>query len=314
MRSTSSSPLAPRISRRRLLVSLLSAVFVLSFGAGLCRAEVHGGIEIGAKGVKITVVRATSGGDGLQMKVELATTANTTLVADLARTGAFAPEALEQTVAAVGKAYGRIRDEFKVAPERIYIVGSSGLFSAIREKPDLIDANKKRLADAVRQATDKAMDFLSDEREAELSIDGIIPRSAAATGLVLDIGSGNTKGGFKESKTGKYVSFSVPLGTVTFTDLVKKKAAEGRGTFGKVAAEQREGMLRPTLAWQMVGKPALLERPRVYLSGGSVWAITTLAHPGDRRPFVALTRADVGRYRTSPRSRTRGIGPKRKPT
>src|SRR5262249_46841679 len=60
---------------------LLSALLLAPTPA---RAELHGGIEIGAKGVKATVIDARPGPDGLAVKVLLAGTHNSTLVAGIA--------------------------------------------------------------------------------------------------------------------------------------------------------------------------------------------------------------------------------------
>src|SRR5207237_384518 len=81
---------------------------------------------------------------------------------------------------------------------RLYVVGSSGLFSAIEGKKDAVKANQDALAEAIREACGLKMTFIDVTREAELSIDGVIPAKHAAVSMLLDIGSGNTKGGFRD--------------------------------------------------------------------------------------------------------------------
>lgn len=271
------------------LAMLLSSVLF----PGQARAERHGGVEIGAKGVKATVVQATNQANGLQLKIELGKTTNTTLAAGLASSGQFDPQALEETVRAVSQFFTQIRDEHKVPPERIYLVASSGLFAPLKDKPDLLQANHQRLSEAIKKATGKSLDFLDSTREAELTIAGVLPKSANDTGLVIDIGSGNTKGGYRQPKTGKFATLAIPYGTVTLTDTIRKKAEETKASFSKQASDLAADTVKPALLQQIEQHSGIRERNPVYLSGGIVWAVSTLTHPGDRGAYVPLTREDI---------------------
>jgi exopolyphosphatase/pppGpp-phosphohydrolase len=272
--------------------------------AGQARAEVHGGIEIGAKGVKATVLDVTAGADGYKVKELLAGTKNTTLTAGLAASGRFNADAVRDTAGAVAAFAARMRQEYRVPPERLYVVGSSGLFSALAGKEDAIAANRDLLAAAVRDACGLAIQFIDVCREVELSVEGTIPARDAETAALFDIGGGNTKGGYREGKA--IVSAGIPLGTVTFTDFVKKRA--GQVGFAGTAEALRDEVLVPALRKALKGKPGLTERQRIYLSGGSCWALATLARPGDRGPYVALTAEDVAAYRKTVRD-ARGAFP-----
>ena len=95
------------------------------------RAEVYGGIEIGGKGIKATVVQVTPDADGYDVKIDMAKTANTALVSGLAESGRFADTAIKDTVREVEVFYKRMRDEHKVPADRIYVISSSGLFDDV---------------------------------------------------------------------------------------------------------------------------------------------------------------------------------------
>src|SRR5262249_5207262 len=137
------------------------------------RAELFGGVEIGAKGIKATVIDARPGPDGLAVKVLLAGTHNSTLVAGIASKGKFDPAALKDAAAAV-RAYAReMEKKYKVPKGNIYVVASSGIFTPIAKDTKAVAANRARLAGAIREATGRSLDFISVEQEAHLSILGI---------------------------------------------------------------------------------------------------------------------------------------------
>ena len=101
--------------------------------------------------------------------------------------------------------------------------------------------------------------------------------------VLLDIGSGNTKGG-AEQPGGGLMTFGIPLGTVTFSDMVKKVA--GPDGFAGVAAVLRKHVVTPQLLESLEGKQELLRRKRVYLAGGTIWAVVTFTRPADRGDFA----------------------------
>jgi hypothetical protein len=254
-------------------------------------AELHGGIEIGAKGVKATVVEAIGEGDDIEFKVKSAGTTNTALAAGVDKVGRFDPKALATTVQAIKKYHDQLRKEFKVAPERIHVVASSGLFAAIADKPQRIEANQRSLSEAVKKNIGVNLTFIDVKREAELSIVGTLPRNRRRTGLLIDIGGGNTKGGCLD-KEGKYATFGVPFGTVTFSEFARKKKA----TDSKALASLGVETLTPLLKKRFADLPDVAKRDRVYLSGGVVWAVTTFVHPTLAKSFTPLTLKEVEQF------------------
>jgi exopolyphosphatase/pppGpp-phosphohydrolase len=255
------------------------------------RAEIHGGIEIGSKGVKATVLEVNGEGEKTVFKVKLADSTNTALVAGIAKEGRFAPAALMETVQAVKKYQDRFRGEFRVDPEHIYVVGSSGLFASLSGKAEPIKKNQQILADAVKKGTGLAMTFIDVQREAELSILGTLPKNRRETGVLIDIGGGNTKGGYRIAR-GKYATFGVPLGTLTFSALAKKKNVKD----GKSLIKLGDETLPPLMKKELSALPDLAKRESVYLSGGVVWAAATFAHPGDAQTFTHLTLKEVEQF------------------
>lgn len=273
-------------STSRLLVCL---AFCLASPA-LARADVHGGIEIGAKGIRAIAVDCAAKGEP---KILMLENKNTTLVADLAAKKQFSPETLKATAEIVAELAKKIRADFKVPDARLYVVGSSGLFAPLEGDEKLIKTNKDQLVQAIRTAAGITMDFVTVVREAELTITSVVPANLRAESVLMDIGSGNTKGGAEVAGSG-LVTFGIPFGTVSFHDRVKKDAA--KDNFVATAMSLRKEIVMPKLRESLQGKPELVKRKRVYVAGGTVWALATFMKPADRGSFVSLVPRDIDAF------------------
>jgi hypothetical protein len=253
--------------------------------------SLYAGIEIGAKGVKATVLQVdtTKGTHDAKALMPLKTF-NITLMSGVAETGRFSPAAIEDTAKGVQKLFAQMRDQYKVATERIRIIGSSGL-----KKPDGSDVeNKDELVQKIQNATGTKMSFLDAEQEVRDSIAGTVPTEFLRTGILLDIGSGNTKGGYQEgnSEDDQFVTMTLPHGTVSFTDEIAKRSLTS-DNFSQQAEKLRAEILLPAFRQELGRKPGLINRRHVYLSGGIVWAMVTLLHPANREANVNITADDV---------------------
>src|SRR5262249_38184689 len=154
--------------------------------------------------------------------------------------GNYTDKGIEQTLKAIKAAFKAARDKHKVAAANIHVVGSSGV-------PDA--KNRPALVAAVKKAIDKDLRFIDDKTEVELSILGIVPREHRKDALLLDIGGGNTKGGFLTD--GKpMVYFAIPYGSVVFADRVRKDATKNEETFAKAAERLRGQLLVPPMKKQ----------------------------------------------------------------
>jgi hypothetical protein len=273
--------------------------------------ELHGGIEIGPKGIKCIAIRVAGADEGFEVKILYTELINTTLMQT--RNNQFTPEAVRDTGVAVQRFHQRMRQEYRIPLDQIYLVVSS---SVIADNPqDLITEIQKR--------TNQSPTFLDVDTEAQLLIAGAVPKqyrvSSPGQGkprwprwldnrgisILVDIGSGNTKGGyvqFRQVTFGKteadYVTWGMPKGTVTFTNEISKTMGEATDypTFAKRAQALSNELLRVPLRSEAARKPGLINRKKVYLTGGIVWAMTTLLYPEDRRSFTPLTVEDINRF------------------
>jgi hypothetical protein len=256
----------------------------------------YGGIEIGAKGVKPIVIKFNAMNED-EEKYDFVPrdTINTTLIQGVQRTNNFSQQAILETVEVVNKLYQEMQKIDKVPSENIYIVGSSAL-----QKAD----NKNVLSQEILKATKKSMSFLDSKEEVFLSISNLLPKKYSNSSILIDIGSGNTKGGYQISRStvdtiydyDNFVTFSIPYGTVTLTDKLFKNTQLNNIEFTNEANRLlKKGIVLP-LKEQIDRKPGLLNRSRVYLSGGIVWAIATLTHPENRKPVVKITSQDINAF------------------
>jgi hypothetical protein len=73
------------------------------------------------------------------------------------------------------------------------------------------------------------------------------------------------------------------------------------GAMGLASAES----LRQARRREREGKPGLVNRKRVYLTGNVAWGVVALVHPEDQQPFVPLTSEVIewfaGKVARSPR-------------
>ena len=270
--------------------------------------KLHGGIEIGSRGVKATAINFTRKGNGYDVKILYTETINTSIMK--LKDNRFTPEGLKEAADAVEKMFTKLQAEYQVPVEQIYIVGSSGL------RAD----NKPELVSAVNKAIGRPMSFLTVELEVQLSIAGTIPRkrddetkplNEREVALLLDIGSGNTKGGYQQPDSPKeeFVTMGIPFGTVSFTNEVNKLRKVEADLSGFVADAMviAPGILNEQLRKEVEKKPGMLYRKRVYLSGGIIWAMATLMHPDNRRAFVTLTTDDIAMFHYRARNDMDGL-------
>ncbi len=303
---------------RRLMIQirgiLLPAALIVGAAlAGICEAtaqtrrpatpqELYGGIEIGAKGIKSLVLRVVSEDEGYNVTILNAEVINTTLVQT--RDGKFTQQAIRDTGQVVQRFYQRMQQEFRVPADQINVIGNSGL----------IGDNPQDIADEVKRRIGVEIDFLDIETEVQLTIAGTIPRryrvgrtwyDNRSVSVMVDVGSGNTKGGYQQLRQvaiGRpdydYVSWGMPIGTVTFTNEVNKLAGGDTDlqSFIKRSQELSVSLLRPTIRNEVSRKPGLLNRKKVYVSGGVVWSMVTLLHPEDRRSYIPVTLNDINTF------------------
>ncbi|MBL7722905.1 MAG: tetratricopeptide repeat protein [Chitinophagaceae bacterium] len=252
--------------------------------------DLYAGVEIGARGIKLSVIEVKLGKNGAnEYLLKMDTSINTDAAA-------LSYQSEKETFDAITFFYNMIRKKYQIPSSSIHIVISSGL------KQELDKYNKvEYFAQVVRP---KDLDpkirirYITVEEESELSFKGIVPASNRLSANQLDIGSGNTKGGYI-SNSRSFTPVTFPLGTRSFQRLVESHmTGSGNVEDYRMAAEKLiADSLGRVMVYQLMDKRDFKSKD-IYISGGIVWAVASLMHPQQiRENYVELSRQDFADFR-----------------
>lgn len=251
--------------------------------------DMYAGIEIGAKGVKLSVIDVQLSKDreyGYTLKMD---TAINTDAASLSY------QSEKETSDALAVLLDIINNKFKIANNRIFIVVSSGLKQEL-DKYNKVNYFEEVIRPKGMNAAIKITSITPDQ-EAELSMLGIVPQNSRFTAGQLDIGSGNTKGGyFTDGKLFKPITFS--LGTKSFQRLIESTS---KGDVNNLVTTGEflwnDSISKPVIR-ELVDKREIKLKNTLYLSGGIVWAMVSLLHPESiKNNYVEISATDVLQFR-----------------
>jgi exopolyphosphatase/pppGpp-phosphohydrolase len=280
----------------KLKVNLLNTVFtyliVLLPLKSLSQDNInlYAGIEIGSKGIKMSVLNVNNIKKGIYT-IKSYWSENVGIAKGIAIDGNLAKKDIDKAVEVVSLNLTKIKTEFNVPESNIFIVGSSGVAMA---------KNTQDLIVKVRLETNKDLEFIDAQTEAKMLLKGCIPPVDYKKSMVLDIGGGNTKGGYVDVYNNEnFVFFPLSLnyGTVTLTEAVIKKMTDNTNL--SEYNEKSFGFL-PILREQvnkMYGaSPVALEKEKVYMSGGALWAFYTLYNGAAKQNYNEFKLDDVIYY------------------
>lgn len=252
-------------------------------------AQLFAGIEIGSKGIKMSVLDVDNIKKG-DYVVKSFWSENVGIAKGISIDGNLAKQDIDNAAAIVLSNYIKIKNEFNVPDENIYIVGSSGVAMA---------KNTQELIDKIKVSTNKDLDFIDAQTEGRMLLKGCVPPIDYPNSMVLDIGGGNTKGGYIDIRNGDvFVFFPVSLnyGTVTLTEAVFKKTRnQTLGEFNEKAFSFLP-ILREQISAMYATSPLALEKEKVFMSGGAVWAFYTLINGVAKENFSEFKLEDVIYY------------------
>jgi hypothetical protein len=263
--------------------------------------EMYGGIEIASSGVKATVIELyPSQKYEYDYRTIFKKSRDTKVVTGLDKNDQFDADALGDTINTVQSYFERLTKEYRLAPEKIQIVGGSGLFKAIRDRKDrsedvkaeLIHNNQAVLTEKVAKATGKQMEFIDVRQEVKLMITGLVRERETARAMLIDVGSSATRGGYRD-QAGGFVTFEGP-GVALFESRLRASGAKPHD-YPAVARNLAEKELHEPLRKELEHerKAGLKNRDIVYLNGGAVWVLATFTHPQERDIFVPLKAQDI---------------------
>lgn len=240
-------------------------------------STIYSGIEVGSKGVKMSLVEI---GKEAQRSAAFNILKDTSVNSDFIF---FTRTTFYHTLNALTALYDIARERYDIPAERIFTVFSSGVKTqAYKEEKEswliaMADSFRLRIGEESRK-----MEAIDVYQEARLSHMGIIPESRRYTTFLIDIGSGNTKGGyFPNGNTRNFNLFEVSWGTKSIAVNTEKRLGNDKTllNFRKqldrvLSAEPDEEI---TLAVNKSGGYNMNDN--IAFSGGIAWSTATLMFP-----------------------------------
>ena len=251
--------------------------------------DLYAGIEIGAKGIKLTVVDVKLSKD---REFDYTLLTDTSINTDAA---ALSYQSEKETADAIDILWNILKSRHQIPSSKVHIVMSSGLMQEL-------DKYKKveYFANVIRPVSldpSIKITYITPEQEAQLSLLGIVPQKRRFTATQIDVGSGNTKGGYFDANK-KFVPVTFPLGTKSFQRLIESKTAGDLSEYVKTADAIWRDSLRNTVINEFVVKQDVRNRDIMYISGGIVWAIASLMRPEScNNNYTELTAQEISEFR-----------------
>lgn len=256
----------------------------------------YAGIEVGSKGVKLSVVEigknAKSQG---AFNIVKDTSVNTDFIT-------FTPATYFSTLSVFATFYHLALTEYQIPAKSIYTVISSGVkMQAEKEKrtkalDSLIASFKYRINEPERKVT-----VIDVAEEARLSHLGIVPDEGRYNTFLIDIGSGNTKGGyFPSGNTKNFKLFQLNWGTKSIANATEKRCDESDKTlanYNRQLFRVMAGAEQSDINYAINTSGAYALSDNIAFSGGISWAVATLIFPEYAdRSVIVVTFDEVQRF------------------
>lgn len=248
-----------------------------SFKLKFKRSVVYAGIEVGSKGVKLSVIE-------IEKKVDEAGNFNSlkdsSVNTDFIN---FDQPSFAATLNALTGLYNTALTQYKIPAGNIFTVMSSGV-KVLSEK----DNNAKwvkQLTDSFRtriKEPQRSFDLVSVQDEARLSHLGIVPEPKRFSTFLIDIGSGNTKGGyFPNVDISSIRLFELTWGTKSVANATDKRLENdiSLANFRKQLFRVLEGSANKEIVYAVNVSGAYNMSDNIAFSGGIAWALANLIHP-----------------------------------
>ncbi|MBS1609432.1 MAG: hypothetical protein JSS70_11870 [Bacteroidetes bacterium] len=286
-------------TRRSLLIVLYAACFgYYSLHAQTSvklsyNSSQYAGIEVGSKGVKLSIVDiAKNTKTNSAFTIIKDTSVNTDFIS-------FTPSSSEATLNGLLGLYEVAMENYHIPSTNIYTVISSGVkVQAEKEEKNefiqnLVTSFKEKINDDKRK-----VDIIDAKEEARLSHLGIVPDSKRFTTFLVDIGSGNTKGGFFPSNNiSDFKLFQLTWGTKSVANAADKRMDESDKTLSNYAKQLQRVLSNAEnseIIYSVNSSGAYQLSDNIAFSGGIAWSVATLLHPElYDRPIVPVTFEEV---------------------
>lgn len=275
---------------------LFILICFLSFSKGFSQkgTNLYAGVEVGSKGVKLSVVELQINTDGdFSYSVKADTAINTEIIG-------FTPSAITESAEAAIVLYKKAMDFYKIPDRQIAMVMSSGVMqqAQITNNFDKIEEVKKLVLDQIKNKK-KRIDFLTPEVESRLVYLGTINKNDRKGAVIIDVGSGNTKGGyFDNSPISNFTPFDFAWGTAKIKGEINKKQPESISAYISQVNQLIETIKPDAITENFNRKTVIRNQPFMIMGGGINWVIATLMKPDKmEKGFIELSISDVREFK-----------------
>jgi tetratricopeptide (TPR) repeat protein len=241
------------------------------------RAAAYAGIDIGSTGVKLSVIQVTLGKEGHYIYNATKDSAINSNFADL-NSSAF--ESAKDAI----RRYFTIINGLKITEDHIYVAFSSGVLQNVMAKnmsKDSISNVFLQVARSIIPSFQRPIEFLTPDMEARYTNIGIVLPKFKEKSVSIDIGGGNTKGGFYTT-AGNFESFSLPFGSRFMAIKPNEDSLPQSVRAELMVLNQRAG---------------IQNKREVFFLGGIVWAMINLLYPEKAMSdYVEFSANDVANF------------------
>jgi len=289
-----------KIFRKSILFFCFSLICLLSISQNSVKtkynnASVYTGIEVGSKGVKMSMIEM---GKNAQKSGAINIIKDTSINTDFI---SFSDATFSATLNGLYALFTTATNNYQIPSENIFTVISSGVkMQAEKDKKTewiqkLIDSFRLKINEPTRK-----IEVVDVMKEAKLSHLGIVPESRRYSTFLIDIGSGNTKGGFfpyGDTKTFKL--FELNWGTKSVANATEKRCEDDHGVpnYNKHLQRVLGGAEETDITYAVNASGAYPLSDNIAVSGGIAWAIATLTHPElIENPIVSVSYDEVKKF------------------
>lgn len=276
---------------RQLKMSLSEKALEQMLTGAEGKEQSYAGIEIGAKGIKLSILSIQLNSSG---EVEYMLKADSSVNPEPA---AFTPQSQQESADALKKFIEIARSRYGIGSDRLYVVISSGLKAELDKKNKMADFIKSVIPAGMPPGF--SISSVTSAEEAELAVLGTVPPRRRYSTSLIDVGSSKTNGGYFMDASQSFDAVYFPVGTRSFVSLVKNKNPFNINEFARVAETIFKDSLSLLVRSELGRRAGLRNRSSTYLGGGVVWCIATYLYPEKCDDnYVELTPEDIRRFRS----------------
>lgn len=198
-------------------VLFLGICLIVTLHLSASISDSYAAIEVGSKGVKLCILDPTINTEELSKKIIFDTTMNSDFIK-------FNTQSDESTAIAIYSLYYIANERYNIPKNQIFLAISSGVKqSSDREKKQEHIENLIATVKVLLQDESRTMETITLTQESIFTHQSIVPKSERMKTIVIDIGSGNTKGGYYISDE-VFNTFTIGWASKSIYNYVEKKS------------------------------------------------------------------------------------------